>query len=127
MLSLGFKIRPLRSRQLHSKTKPCPSGVALLVVCLFASVCLRLCPDTFILFQSLYLTHVFIIHFRNQSSVCNLVYVLLYVLCVCICVVCYQSLNQLGHWDGNNNRSLVLFNQTMNVFFKCIVILDYVK
>ena len=117
MLSLGFKPRPLRSRQLHSKTIPCPSGSAQHVVCLCASVCLRLCPVTFILFQSLCLTHVFIIYFRNQSSVCDFVSVLLYVLCVCVCVVGWQSLNQLGHWDGNNNRPLVLFNQTMDVFF----------
>ena len=88
MLSAGFEPRLLRSWQLLSKTIPCPSGLALHEVCLCASVCLRLCPVTFMLFQSLYLTLVFIIHFRNQSSVCDFVYVLLYVLFVCVCVVC---------------------------------------
>ena len=119
MFSVGFEPRPLRSKQLYSKTIPCPSGLALHGVCLCASVCLRLCPVTFILFQFLYLTLVFIIHFRNQSSVCDFVYVLSYVLClcvcvVCICVVCKQSLNQLGHWDGNKYRSFALFKQTID-------------
>ena len=95
--------------------------------CLCAYVCLRLCPVTFILFHSLYLTHVFIIHFRILSSVYDFVYVLLYILCMCECVVCKQSVHQLEHWDGNNNRSLVLFNQTMAVLFKSIAIFDYVK
>ena len=125
--SLGFEPRPLRSRQLHSKTIPCPSGSALHVVCLCASVCLSLCPVTFILFLYLYLTHISIIHFRILSSVYDFVYVLLYMLCMCECVVCQESLNQLGHWDGNNNRPFVLFNQTMAVLFKYIVIFDNVK
>ena len=130
MLSVGFETRPLRFRQLHSKTIPCPSGSALHVVCSCASVCLHLYSVTFILFQSLYLTHIFISHFRNQSSVCrqyiNFVSVLLYVLCMCICVICQQSLNQLGHWDGNKYRSFALFKQTidesLNVLYFWIMI-----
>ena len=89
--------------------------------CLCASVCLRLCPVTSILFQSLYLAHVFIIHITNQSSACDFVYVLLYMLCMCVCVVCQQSLNQCEHWDGNNNRSFLLFKQTMDLFFNVLL------
>ena len=128
MLSVGFEPIPFRSRQLYSKTIPCPSGLALHIMCLCASVCLRLCPVTFILFQSLYLSHVFIIQFRNQSSLCNFVYVLSYVLCVCICVICKQSLDQLGHWDGNKYSSFALFKQTidasLNVLFFLIFLND---
>ena len=106
----GIRTQTLEIQAITQQNHTLPKWIGS--ACLCVSVCLRLCPVTFILFQSLYLTLVFIIHFRNQSSVCVFVYVLLYMLSVCVCVVCQQSLNQLGHRDGNNYRSLVLFKQT---------------
>ena len=83
MLSVGFEPRPQRSRQLHSKTIPCPSGSALHVyvhLCVCVSIPSR--PYSF----NLCILHTFSSFTLRISRLCVTVFMYCYICCACVYV-----------------------------------------
>ena len=86
MFSVGFEPRLQKSRQLRSNTIPCPSGSALLVVCLCASVCFYVSVPSRSYSFNLYILHSFLSFTSGISRLCVTLIMYCYMCCACVCV-----------------------------------------